>query len=84
MTMSRNPRTLYLRSRRSRLRHPSRAAELRECRCLADWVAIYSQRAAAVLRGAPKFPPAHGHVETQSAQHPPRKARGGRFSKEAR
>jgi len=33
---------------------------------------------------SPSFPPASSHVETQSAQHPPKKVRGGRFCEEAR
>lgn len=44
-------RRRYLRARRSRRRHPSRASELMERRCLAAWVAVYSPMAAKVLRG---------------------------------
>ncbi len=81
-----DPRARYLDARRASKRSPGPAAYRRERRRLADWLAVDakgSPRAAAVLRGAPKFQPAPGHVETQSAQQPPRKARGGRFSQEA-
>ncbi len=79
-----DPRARYLDARRASKRSPGPAADRLERRCLAAWVALYSPRAARVLRGAPNLPPAPVNVETQSAQHPPRKARGGRFSQEAR
>jgi len=46
-------RTRYLAACRASKRSPSSAAARLERRCLAAWVALYSPRAAAVLRGVP-------------------------------